>query len=85
MSPAWQQIVVMLAVAAAGGYLAYASWRTLRRRKAGCGTCARCPAEGESHGQDVVPLQSFDASMRLHVTRNADSHEGGRRNGRGSV
>jgi FeoB-associated Cys-rich membrane protein len=46
MNADWQNAIVLMATAAAAGYLIRAAWQTFARKKAGaCGGCAKCPAQ----------------------------------------
>ena len=41
----WQNVIVLIAVAAAGAYIARATWLALARRKnVACGGCPKCAA-----------------------------------------
>lgn len=53
----WQWLVVGLLIAVALAYLARQAWRTLRGRKAGCGTscgCASKPTTPETNGKGAL-------------------------------
>jgi hypothetical protein len=54
----WQDIVALVAVAAAAVYLAARAWMAVMRKRAGCGACATCPAEnaGEKPLVSLEPL-----------------------------
>jgi hypothetical protein len=49
MEFAWQNLIVLAIVLAAGGYLCRAGWQSMaRRQSSACGGCANCPAESVS-------------------------------------
>ena len=51
----WQDATAMMAVAAAGGYLARRMWFALVRKRAGCGGgCSGCPSSQERDKAVVV-------------------------------
>jgi hypothetical protein len=56
MSFDWQTGVVLVAVAAAGAYLAHLAWQSVARRKSGCGGCGTCPANQTADEPEMVPL-----------------------------
>jgi hypothetical protein len=49
MEFAWQNLIVLAIVVAAGGYLCRAGWQSMARRQtSACGGCANCPSESAS-------------------------------------
>jgi hypothetical protein len=40
----WQDAIALLAAAAAGSYLIWRGWLTVKRKRAGCGGCSTCPS-----------------------------------------
>ena len=60
----WQNITALTVVAGAAIYLASVIWRSLAKRKAaGCGSCASCPAESKEPAQ-LVTLEPLGQSRR---------------------
>jgi hypothetical protein len=65
----WQLVVVLVIVAAAVLYLARASWRAWRGKKAGCGggcSCAKTPATNtEANGHvTLIPVEQLSLRQR---------------------
>jgi hypothetical protein len=60
----WQNLAVLAAVLAAGGYLARLAWQTVKLRKAaacgGCGTCANANAPGQMVGMEALSKSARD-------------------------
>jgi hypothetical protein len=58
MESAWQNLIVLAIVLAAGGYLCRVAWQSMARRHSSggksstCGGCSNCPAE--TPGKDVM-------------------------------
>ena len=56
MEFAWQNLIVLAIVLAAGGYLCRMGWHSMARRKSSggqssaCGGCSNCPSESTSQG-----------------------------------
>ena len=56
MESAWQNLIVLAIVLAAGGYLCRMGWQSLARRHSSggqtsaCGGCSNCPSESASKG-----------------------------------
>jgi hypothetical protein len=49
MESAWQNLIVLAIVLAAGGYLCRMAWQSMARRKSSaCGGCSNCPSESTS-------------------------------------
>ena len=56
-------LLVLTIVALAAAYLARRAWGTLAgKRKAGCGSCATCPAEGAKPGEQLISVDRLIAS-----------------------
>lgn len=65
MNTDWQQIVVVVAVAAAAMYLGRRAWVMIaRKRGAGCGSCSNCPTETTPEGNQMVGIESLKATGR---------------------
>lgn len=62
MESAWQNLIVLAIVLAAGGYLCRMGWQSMVRRKSStCGGCSNCPSEsaskdGVNDGPQVVGI-----------------------------
>lgn len=46
MTFGWQDVIALVAAAAASSYLLRRAWLTLARKRAGCGGCNTCPSSG---------------------------------------
>ena len=61
MESAWQNLIVLSIVLAAGGYLCRMGWQSAaRRQSSACGGCSNCPSESTSKGPQVVGIGSLD-------------------------
>lgn len=59
----WQNLTVLVLVAAAVGYLARLAWQSVQRRRTGaCGGCATCPSNAESQEPAVIGIDSLAKS-----------------------
>ncbi len=73
---AWQDIVAMAMVLAAGGFVAWRSWRALMARQAaGCGSgCGKCPSAA---AKPVLQIEQsgvgFQPAREARVAREAKS------------
>jgi hypothetical protein len=64
MTPVVQNLIVLSIVAAAAGWLAYRAYATFaRKRKAGCGACANCPAENAPTEPQVISVDALLAPL----------------------
>lgn len=60
MSPLVQNLIVLTIVASAAGWLSYRTYATFAsKRKAGCGSCANCPAEAAPGQPQVISLETL--------------------------
>ena len=59
MNVAWQDIAALGLVIVAGVYLARRLYLLARRRSAGCGSCAACPADGNPNEKSMVSVESL--------------------------
>ncbi len=69
MTSDWQNLAAIALVAAAVAYLLRQSWLILaRKRSAGCGSCAACPADSSTRQDEAAahdkPLVSIDALVK---------------------
>ena len=66
MESAWQNLLVLAIVLAAGGYLCRMGWQSMARRQSSgrqssaCGGCSNCPSESTSKGPQVVGIGSLE-------------------------
>ena len=56
----WQMVAVLLIVAAAGVYLARATWHSLRASKSGCAGGCGCKTKSSDAAADEPQLASMD-------------------------
>ncbi len=69
MESAWQNLIVLAIVLAAGGYLCRMAWQSMARRKSSaCGGCSNCPSESASkdatnNGPQVVGIGPLERSQ----------------------
>jgi hypothetical protein len=56
-----QNIIALLIVATAAGFLGWRGWKIVAARKSGggCGSCGACPNNGEA-GLKITPLVTID-------------------------
>ena len=59
MNADWQDIAALGLVTIAGAYLARQLYRFARRRSAGCGSCAACPADDNPNEKSMVSVESL--------------------------
>ncbi|HKD37219.1 MAG TPA: hypothetical protein VKB78_10470 [Pirellulales bacterium] len=54
----WQNLIAIVLVAAAAGYLGRRGWTAIAGRRRGCGACSTCPAESiqSANGKPLVTL-----------------------------
>jgi len=62
----WQTAIAITLVLAAAVYLCLRGWRTLARKRIGCGTCANCPADSISAGKPLVTLDALTKPNDAH-------------------
>jgi hypothetical protein len=74
MESAWQNLIVLVIVLAAGGYLCRMAWQSMARRhssgrkSSACGGCSNCPSESASQdmmndGPQVVGIGPLERSQ----------------------
>jgi hypothetical protein len=65
----WQNIIVIVCIALAGGYLAARAWRVIAGTKlGGCGTCGSC----ESNQPSAKPFLSIESISRPDDATDSD-------------
>lgn len=82
MESAWQNLIVLAIVLAAGGYLCRMGWQSMARRKSSaCGGCSNCPSESASksimnNGPPVVSIGPLERPQEASIrdTSGAGSH-----------
>ncbi len=57
----WQDMAAVAIAGLAAGYLGRQGWRTLVKRRGGCGSCAACPIETGSPPTALVQLGSLES------------------------
>jgi hypothetical protein len=57
----WQTAIAAAAVFAAAVYLIRRGWRTITRKRTGCGACSNCPT---AQDPEAKPLISLDANWK---------------------
>lgn len=63
MNSDWQNMIVLVVVAAAIAYLARVAWLSVaRRRAAACGGCGNCPTAPGDKTPQVVEIQALGQS-----------------------
>ncbi|MBI3837139.1 MAG: hypothetical protein HY288_04295 [Planctomycetia bacterium] len=66
MSFDWQNLTALLAVAAAGAYLARVAWLSIAKRKAaGCGSCGSCPSGALANQPQVFGIEPERDSAKV--------------------
>jgi hypothetical protein len=59
MNAAWQDVAALGLVMVAGVYVARRLYLLARRRSAGCGSCASCPADAAPETKPMVSVESL--------------------------
>jgi hypothetical protein len=56
----WQDLVALIVVALATGYLARRTWRVLGGSKSGgCGTCSSCDTNDAKQSGNIISIESL--------------------------
>jgi hypothetical protein len=56
----WQELVALMVVALAAGYLTRRAWRLVSGKKSGgCGTCSSCGTTSTNPNGEVISIESL--------------------------